>query len=182
MTQIDDSALLHGKPYDPRQAHEYYLRRRQLKGRKKGSGEEPLQGRAPGGHPGGGSKASGHSAEMQAQKAALEKRLDRLKDVLAKLVDAAKRRSGVDVKEKTSKASKAKDDKPTKEKPKTAAEKREAAKKAREDYKKEHQSPSKELQDLRTQIADIQKQIKAALEEARKKAAKTQSQTASKGR
>lgn len=35
----DGTTLMHGKaPYDPVKAHEYYLRIRQLKGRKKGSG------------------------------------------------------------------------------------------------------------------------------------------------
>lgn len=34
----DGTILMHGKaPYDPRKAHEYYLRTRQLKGRKKGT-------------------------------------------------------------------------------------------------------------------------------------------------
>jgi hypothetical protein len=34
----DGTILMHGKaPYDPRKAHEYYMRTRQLKGRKKGT-------------------------------------------------------------------------------------------------------------------------------------------------
>lgn len=38
MRQPDGKTIMHGRvPYDPQKAHEYYLRTRQLKGRKKGS-------------------------------------------------------------------------------------------------------------------------------------------------
>ena len=185
MTPPDDSALLHARaPYDPAKAREYYLRTRKLKGRRsvrvvapKGKGR-PHAVPVP-------VKKSNRQAELKAERAALEKRLDRLRDILAQKVKAAKSRSGVeDHSKKSSREKAAKDQRGKNDKPLTASEKRQKADKAREDYKKEHGSTSvsQEIADLRKQIADIRARIDAAIKDAQQQHRKSTHQTASKGR
>lgn len=196
MQAPDDSALLHAaRPYDPTKAHEYYLRTRKLKGRKKGIGADT--GRSPQvtnityltGPAKNQAKKDQHHQEVAARVAALQKRLDRLKNILAELVKAAKERSGVDTKPDTTK--KAEPAKDTQSKPKTASQKKEAAAKARDAYKKEHpQSLSKQekslqadLQQTREKIQQIREELKASVERARQKAgAQTKPVTAPPGR
>lgn len=212
----NDSELLHRRPYDPVKAHEYYMRTRKLKGRPQGSSEiiDP-RSRAGSSTSGKGPKKSGSELvqpkgpsreELEAQKDALQKRLLRLKEELRKLVRAAKTRSGIVEKEPEKKSSESKKNKesdekkesePEKEEKLTSSEKKEKAKKARETYEKEKKkspTPSSEIAALERQIQDVRKRIKAALEDARKKAIgkdqadlitssdQSKSKTASKGR
>lgn len=177
---IDDSGLFHGT-YDPQKAHEYYLRNRKLKGRKPAAAAVATSP-ARGGRPAVGanrSKTQSRQAELKAQKEHLEKRLERLREVLAQLVDAAKKRSGGDPNHKDkapeTPADKADRNKAAKKaKPETAAQKKERAKKAKETYEKEHpNSLSRDVDILQAQVADIHKKIQdamAAAQERRKKA------------
>ena len=76
--------------YDPVKRREYYLRNRQLKGRKHGSGKATkprVKSRAE--------IAKERHAHLQEQVAALKGRLERLQAALKILVEQAKKRSGV---------------------------------------------------------------------------------------
>lgn len=180
---IDDSALFHGT-YDPVKAREYYLRTRELKGRKKGTqtklvGREARDKIQPYKKPSVAKpKANSNAArraELKAQKAALEKRLERLKEVLEQLVDAAKARSGVKKKEsekgKAPETPKDKADRNAaekKRKPETASQKKERAKKAKEQYEKENPgSLSEDIEILKEQIKDIQAKVQKAMEQSK---------------
>lgn len=151
------------RPYDPQKAHEYYLRVRELRGRKKGTDfpdvKLPKSAIA---------KADPHKMtaaqrreQAHARVVAIQARLDRLKEVLAQLTEQAQTRSGV----KDNSAEKAKKEEPakqktdTKEKPKTAQQKKEDAKNARDKYQKEHQSPSQQEKALRAEVKDVQAKI-----------------------
>lgn len=165
MSQTAENFILrHAQvPYDPQRAHEYYLRTRELKGRKKGSKlpdvKLPKSAIA---------KADPHKMtaaqrreQAHARVVAIQARLDRLKEVLAQLVEQAQSRSGA----KPSSAEKAKATEPakqttnTKEKPKTAQQKKEDAKTARERYQKERQSPAQQEEALRAQVKDVENRI-----------------------
>lgn len=102
---------------------------------------------------------------MVEQKAALEARLDRLRDVLAQLVEAAKKRSGVESKSDENKSSPETKDKPDKKL--TRAEKREKAEAAREAYEPDP-TVSQEVKQLQDSIQDIMSQIKAAAADAQR--------------
>ena len=178
---IDDSALIHGKVYDPQKAHEYYLRTRQLKGRKPGVSKpsasqvarvSPIQGVKP-------NRAYTRSRqeELQAQKEALKKRLEHLREVLADLVEKAKKRSHSDPNKKTSDS---KDTAPETQvdkadrnsaekdrKPLTAKQKSDKARKAKEEYEKEHPNTlSQDVDILREQVKDIKAKIEKAMADA----------------
>lgn len=182
----DDSALFHGRPYDPEKARQYYLRTRHLKGRRRGSGDD-----SSGGGSRAGPQVSTHKPTTKAaQIDALESKLDRLRSILAELVEKAKRRSGVDIKTpESSKSSKSKDSGGgDKKSDLTTAEKKEKARKAREDYDKKKpekdtktQSASAEIKALQEKIQDVKAQIQDAIEDARNKS-KSQPKTAPKGR
>jgi chromosome segregation ATPase len=183
---IDDSALFHAGTYDPAKAHEYYLRNRKLKGRvsrlEDKVSSRPSSTRTTSGSAGGKpnrADTKSRQAQLRAEKEALEKRLDRLRDVLKELVDAAKKRSGGNPNKKddekgkapetqADKADRNKDQK--KDKPETAAQKKEKAKKAKEAYEKEHPtSLSQDIDVLQSQVEDIQHKIKQALADARER-------------
>lgn len=149
--------------YDPVKAREYYLRTRELKGRTKGSElatvkrsasvQTPAQMAAA-------RKAAAlkHRKAQEAKVAQLKARLEKLKKILKKLVEEAKKRSGVDSKPSTSPASasaKAKADKPL-----TAKEKADAAKKAKEYRdKNKNQTPDQEAKAIQQQIDAALKRI-----------------------
>lgn len=191
---IDDSALLHGRVYDPVKAREYYLRTRQLKGRRRPRVFDPNPNRvtkaefekaATGNE--GMYKRPPPPADLKEQRDALVKRLGRLREVLDKLVEAAKARSGVEVTSdpSDSPADKAERNEVAKKNtPLTEAQKREKAEKAREEYKKENGGPSlsTEVQQLQKQVVEIRKKIDAAMAEARRKSSGPQNQTAPVGR
>jgi chromosome segregation ATPase len=187
---IDDSSLLHAEqPYDPQKAREYYLRTRKLKGRRRGSAVQNTSTRSSTASAAAKQKAKPKKTaaqkrkEVEIQVAALKKRLARLKEVLAELVKAAQKRSGVDKpdpKHKADSKSNAKD-----AKPQTAQQKREAAKRAKENYEKnkDKQTPEKELADLKKEIKAIRAKIQKALDDAKKQNARNpKSKTAPKRR
>lgn len=159
--------------YDKAKAHEYYLRNRQLKGRRRGGVVPPrgtpqtlrlINKHTP-------KKAHAHEAEV----AALKARLEKLRDLLAKLVEDAKKRSGVDSPKKSTtkkSASGSGGGKDSKTSPLTAKQKREASARAKKSYEKNKdknkQSPSNEIEELQKKIADIRAKIKDAIERAHK--------------
>lgn len=179
---FDDSELFHSRStYDPVKAHEYYLRKRKLKGRKRGVTRAEFEKAATGNegtYDRPGPKANrtdtdSRRAELKAQKEALNKRLDRLRDVLAELVEAAKKRSGGDPNESRDEKGKAPETKvdkadrnkaEKKSKPETPSEKKERAKKAKEAYEKENPNTlSQDVDILKSQVEDIQEKIQKAL-------------------
>lgn len=188
MSVPDDSALFHRGAYDPAKAREYYLRTRQLKGRKPGS-QVLAKGKPQASvAPSKGKKAASKREQLEAQKAALEKRLDRLRDVLRELVDAAKKRSGVDTDKEAPdndpKETASRNESKKKDTPLTSKQKKEKADKAREEYQKNNGGPtlSKEVEQLQRQVQDIRAKIQKAVEDARTKSSTSKPQTASKGR
>lgn len=190
-----EAVLAHAKVYDAAKAREYYLRTRQLKGRR------PTAQVASIGRPvaRGASNAEmrlSRRKKLEAEKAKLEKRIEELKNALESLVRQTKRRAGIsasedaqkgsDPKEQADRNTRDKKDKPLTEKQK--ADKREASK---EQYEKEKgMTLSREVEALRDQTKDIRVKLEAAIEDARKTApekkprAQLQStqQTASNGR
>lgn len=190
-----EAVLAHAKVYDAAKAREYYLRTRQLKGRR------PTAQVASIGRPvaRGASNAEmrlSRRKKLEAEKAKLEKRIEELKNALESLVRQVKRRAGIsasedaqkgsDPKEQADRNTRDKKDKPLTEKQK--ADKREASK---EQYEKEKgMTLSREVEALRDQAKDIRVKLEAAIEDARKTApekkprAQLQStqQTASNGR
>lgn len=183
---IDDSALFHGG-YDPVKARAYYLRTRKLKGRKASTADVPSPVRGVEKPPGSavikGSKVNrantkSRQAELLAQKERLEKRLDRLREILAQLVIAAKSRSGVkkpDSKDAAPETQTDKADRNSDEKSKrlTPSQKTAKAKQAKEAYEKEHpNSLSTNVDILKEQVKDIQNQIQSAIADARERSSK----------
>lgn len=182
---VDDSALLHGGVYDPAKAHAYYLRTRRLRGRRSSGAVTPI-GRARSGQGASAHIRPSRRAELQAQKAALEKRLDRLREVLAERVKAAKARSGIKTKPEPKTAAEKTADKKQRDKnakPLTEKQKRDKREAAKKQYEKEKGTNlSQEVQQLQAQVKDIRAQIETAIKDARQKSAHSQSVTASKGR
>lgn len=199
---VDDSALIHGGVYDPVKARAYYLRTRQLKGRSRAVAP------ASGGRAGPRTQNDGSSpirnkdnARQNARERLnqLEGRLKRLRLLLAKRVEAAQSRSGVqknsqEKQETKSKASSSTDDKKSSSKggssKSTAAERREDAKRARENYEKKGPRPQDSDPSIQQEIAQVRKQIaetEAALRKIAQRArenhtGKSKSQTARNGR
>lgn len=179
---IDDSSLFHGT-YDPVKAREYYLRTRELKGRTKGS-QAPAPSKTPAVRPNNQPRPRGRKvqnneakkrrAEIEAKKAELEKRLDRLMEILREKVKAAKQlnssaqpKSKVSGKDSSSKSTTSSRSEKRDRKPETASQKRARAKKAKEAYEKENPAAlSQDIEILQEQIKDIRAKIKQATEEA----------------
>lgn len=177
MTDVDYEALLsHARVYDPVKAREYYLRTRQLKGRRTGLSTEPApKSRVSGTNaPARKTKSSRRQEELRAQKAALERRLEKLKNSLALLVDAAKVRSGVESKPDPKETANDKADRnesSKKEKPLTAKQKKDKAAAAKEAYEKETgggSSLSGDVAALQEQIKSVRAQLEAAIAAARR--------------
>lgn len=193
MTSVVDEVIdeiLHMKaPYDPAKAHQYYEQHKHLKGRQPGTGKTSGPRRQGQGQSKPKAKMSSKALQqdVHGQRAALEKRLQNLKAELAKLVAAAKTRSGVHTKTPTTKKASSsttkKSSKP--KKPMTAAQKKAQAKRAKEARKKNPpakkttHTPQPSIAELEKQIADYRQKIEAAIADARKK---TNSKTATKGR
>ncbi len=178
---IDDSALFHGT-YDPVKARAYYLKNRHLKGRTKLAeaatglarpatkavakvvGQKPNR-----------ANTKSRRAELKAQKAALEKRLDHLRDVLKKKVAEAKKTAKKTSSKKDTKADapetqadKADRNRGEKGKRLTAAQKAHKAKQAKEAYEKEHPNTlSDDIDILREQIKDIKAKIEKVMADAK---------------
>lgn len=161
MKRVDEFLQHHLEhEYDPTKRREYYLRNRKLKGRKRGRGDRPTGGR-PTGRPQPPRKKAGQTpAEIEARKVALEKKLERLKEVLRELVDAAKARSGVEPK-RDKEASTPEPTSSKKDSKLTAAQKRKKAAEARKDYEPEKQS-APTTKSLEADIAKVREQIASA--------------------
>lgn len=180
--------IMHARVYDRQKAHEYYMRRRHLKGRQKGSGQQP-SGRQAGVHHTPKKSAKQLRKEADARVAALEKRLDRLREVLRELVKQAKAKSGVETKSTTpTKKAAASGGGSKKTEHLTAKQKKDAAERSAE-YRKNHpekKAPEKDVKELRSDIEEVQakiKKIRAELQAASKQArSHSQTQTAPKGR
>lgn len=150
--------------YDPAKAREYYLRTRELKGRKKGM-EVVGEGRAPAQPP----AAAPVKKPSGDRKAILKDRLGRLEQILDDLtarVEAAKARSGITTPtKKTAEAEKSKDPS-TPAKEKTSSQKKKDAKAAAERYEKNKTAEtSKDAQAVQDEIEEVQKAIAEAREE-----------------
>lgn len=184
---IDDASLFHGT-YNPQKARDYYLRTRKLKGRKPGSavkssskeGGRPVATGTPQFSQANRSNTKSRRAELEAQKIALTKRLDRLREVLQKLVDEAKGRSGVKQPEgkdadkaPETPADKADRNADQKSKKLTGSQKATKAKKAKEAYEKEHPNTlSTDVDILQEQVKDIQAKILTAISDAKDRRSK----------
>lgn len=182
---VEDYLAHAGKYYDPAKAREYYLRTRKLKGRKAATAEATVGRHPPKAAPpprrSGPQTAKQKQALATARVAAIQKRLDALKEVLAQLVEQAKKRSGVEP-EKSKAAKKTADSKGSKEKPKTAQEKREAAKDAKERRAKEGAtSPDAKIAAIQKEMAQVRDQIAKLREQMRRPAKKAAPPTSKPG-
>lgn len=196
MGEEKSTFFLNGEPvvihrYDPQKAHDYYVRTRHLKGRHGGSGHPLSSGRQGGGNQHHPPKKSAKELqkEAHARVAALEKRLERLREVLRELVKQSKARAGVETKNTpTKKAAASGGGSKGHDKPLTAAQKRDAAKRSEEYRKKhpEHKSDDKKAKEVEAKIKDVREQIRkirAELQAASQRGrAHMQTQTAPKGR
>lgn len=178
--------------YDPVKAREYYLRTRELKGRRPAAVK--VGGRAPGGGP---SKAElakrkleaerkAEKAKLQAKLAELEVRVDQLNRAIKQAkVEAMRRAGGVSedtlnrmisqevkspgsskgMKDEKKPDAKAKDKGSSEPEDKTAAQKRDAAKAAKEKYEKEHpEAGDSELRDKVTKTAERLEKLQKRIE------------------
>jgi hypothetical protein len=133
-TEYDVEKLMH--VYDPAKAHEYYMRVRQLKGRKKGSKDpfKPPTGkpRRKGDHK---TAKAKQRKELAAAIQTLEAKLSKLEKLIQKKkhAEASENRKGKAKKERSAKA---------KDKPKSAAEKA-AVNRENEKYRKKNQQKLK---------------------------------------
>lgn len=160
--------IRHLLPYNAEQAHEYYIKNRQLKGRQPGA-VKPVPKRRPVGRlavkaaPKKVAVPKKSSAQIKAEANAavkkLQAKLTSLQEVLAELVKQAKTRSGVTTPPKAVKKS-------TKTKAPTNAQKSAAAKAAHDYYEKHKASmpdatPAEQEKALTTKIKAIEVKIKA---------------------
>lgn len=159
----DGTILMHGRaPYDPVKAHEYYIRTRQLKGRKKGQPTFSVK------------KPSGSTVVLTArqlteQRAYAAERINNIKQKLAELTSQLHKAMG-EAREK-----KAKSEREAK-KPPTAAEKSEAARESKKYRTKNRQKLANKrkseartekeadpVKALQTKIEGIKKRLSAAV-------------------
>jgi len=189
MLQPDPSnKLLH--EYDPVAAREYYLRTRELKGRKKGLAKQ-VSDRTPSSKPAGQtatlgikpagptatSKAVAKSAQVRKVRAekvrVLHAKFERLKKIMENLRKELRDAESKSP-EKSSLAKSGDSKKAAPDKPQTAEQKRKA-KVAYEKLKKKEAVPANDVQVLREKIAKIEKtiqEIRADLEAAKQKQTK----------
>ncbi len=164
-------SLLH--EYDPLKRREYYLKNRELKGRRK-NGRDDL-GELSRFKTSVATAVKKKSKKTPAQKRkavaanleALKGRLERLREVLRELVKAAKGRSGVKGDEK-----KSKDREPSKL---SAKQKAAAKKRSKEYYDKHKGTPEAQVKEIQAKIKEIQAKIadlRAKLASSNKKPAK----------
>lgn len=187
---VDSSELFHADgSYDPVKAREYYLRTRKLKGRKKAGVDEAVSRIQSTPRPAANksrpkakiNNATKRRRQAEARVAALEQRLEHMKDLLSRLVTKAKARSGVpekktDAKKTDSKSTSSKSKEPSKL---TAAQKTAKAKASKKAYDKEMASPQAKVKQIREEMRQVQAKIdkikqdlKAEAKNTREKAAK----------
>lgn len=164
--------------YDAAKRREYYLKTRELKGRRRGTVHTPVRPPARGSNLPAPRKKMAPQAKTTVQRIAeLKVRLEKLKTLLQKLGEEAKARSGVESKsDRSSTSSSSKSSGSA-----TAKEKREA-KEYYEKHKKEEkkETPAQEEKALQQKIERVREQIKEMREklaEARKPASKRQQTT-----
>lgn len=194
----DGSVLMHGTtPYDPRKAHEYYLRNRELKGRKKGT-QKPTMGLKSAAKPTMGVKKApatysvtvrGRTANLSAQQlkeqkayaakrvASIKTKLDKLNAELKKRMAAAKekaRESEKEAKKPDSAAEKAQSARDAakyrdKNQQKIANQRKKAAseEKASASDSKPGSDKSDGIEELKAAIAGVQKSLAAAVDKQR---------------
>jgi hypothetical protein len=130
-TDLERETLIHDAPYDPVKAHEYYLKVRQLKGRKKGSAQPLPAGPRPKG------------GELQTpkfqQKIKLEQSVVNLQAKLVKLEELIKTKEAALKKNADQKKGAARTKKDT---PKSAADKAQAARESKK-YRQAHKQELK---------------------------------------
>jgi hypothetical protein len=169
MKTPDGTILMHGTaPYDPAKAHDYYVRTRQLKGRRKGQTTFAVKGR----HGGTVQLTRQQLVEQQAYAA------KRVAEIKSKLSDLRH-----DLEKRMAEARKA--DAKAKKGP-TAADKREAAKESKKYQDKhkqqlankrkraaakkpaaDHKKKTSSVAELKTQIDEVKSNLKAAVERQR---------------
>lgn len=165
----DGTILMHGQaPYNPQKAHDYYVRTRQLKGRRKGQATVTVKGRS-------GGTVQLTKQQLVEQQAYAAKRVGEIKQKLSDLKKELEKRMAeahkADAKAKkgptaADKREAAKESKQYRDKHKqqlTNKRKRAAAKKPAADHKSKTTSVAK----LKSQIADIESKLKAAVERQR---------------
>lgn len=175
----DDSALLHGRAYDPVAAREYYLRTRKLKGRKKGSQDDNAvdadrAGRAtlPTPAPKKSKKTRNLQAETSARTSAINAKLDKLKGVLEQLIAESKNRKAESSKSSSSDSSSSSSSSSSSKsgssssKPKTAAQKAADRKYQKEKYEEEKKKKPADMsqEELDEKIAQVREQIRRVRE------------------
>ena len=174
--------LAHATDYNPEERRAYYLRTRELKGRKAGtkSPESESSPRLKFSAPTSvktrtvvtKNDAAGRQASIQQRVAKLTQRLDELKKKLESVREKARKKD--DAKSSDKKASSTSDSKD--QKPLTAAEKREKAKKEKERYDKEEKNKQPETEEeILTEIRKVESNIRAVLSAARNKPNQTDS-------
>jgi hypothetical protein len=171
--------------YDAAKRREYYLRTRQLKGRKTGSGDDPQYGsrstaKAP-------VKKPRASVDVAAEVAAIKAKIERLKAALQKLVAEAKERAGVDEDdEKRRKSTSSKSGGSTgqlsaKEK-RARAENLKAARKEQSKTDPNKKTKAEEEAEIAEKIAKVRMQIFEAREKLKAAVARAQAQEKNKPR
>lgn len=186
--------------YDPVKAHQYYLRTRELKGRKKAfvtnkSGESAKENTGtialhpgvfqPKGTPKGQLISTVRQQQVEVRVKELQGKLSILSAILKQLVaDANGSGTKKTVKTTRSISSKAKTSSSagSNRKPLTATQKRDAAKKQQVRYKKAHPNAGKvtgaqrqkQIQEVKQKIEQVRNELKAAIANARNLAAKSQ--------
>jgi len=164
------------REYDPEYARQYYLRTRQLKGRKRGLADLPASRAASGK----GSLPTSSKQDSPVQSITKERteqlkaRLEKLKVLLKQLLEEAHKQSGM---EPPKKEDSPKDPNSSGSsgpaKPKTQAQKR-AAKEALDKYKKEHKNDQpKEVKKTDEQLSNEIEQVRAKIKEIRQKIAES---------
>lgn len=188
---ITESDLKHA--YDPAKAREYYLRTRELKGRRKSAVELTTSMKTKTVTE---SSPSAKAKALATKKAkrlrgiaedrvgALETRFEKLNKVLAELVKQAKARSGIDDNnDSKSSSSKSSGSDQKDRKPLTASQKRDAAKKAKEAREKDGDpSLAAQAKALEAKIENVRERIAKIKAEIAESDKKSKAKTASKGR
>jgi hypothetical protein len=132
--------------YDPQKAHEYYLRTRKLKGRKKGAAPPPVTSQTKQGHPPH-RKPKGQLSPREQQKVALKQSIQGLEIKLHNLEALIKKKEATLANDQQLAKSKANQNAKSKgSKPQTAAEKAKAAKQYRDAHKQQLKNKAKQGQ------------------------------------
>ena len=158
--------------YDPVKAKEYYERTKQLKGRQAGQANDPrnrdrelIDGPSNG-------MSDARREEIAARVDALKEQLKVFRAVLKRLVDEAKKRSGLEVDEEEDEGSEPSNSdseseseeggkkKKSESEKLTASEKRKKAKAAKEAYIEEN--PGSEIAEIQKKLDEVTKKIEAA--------------------